>query len=350
MDKVRIGFVGVGGMGQMAHLRNYVDLGDCEVVAIAELRSETAKLVARRYGIDKVYHDHRAMFDNEELDGVVASQPFTRHAVLLPEIYERVKYVFTEKPLAVGPDAGAALAAAAAKAGCTHMVGYHKRSDPATMYVKKLVDNWKADKKVGNMRYVRVVMPPGDWVAGGFIGMLNAGDPGPGGLENEPKPEDMDDGTYGMYVGFVNYYIHQVNLLRHLLGEAYKVVYASKNGALLVAESESGVAGVIEMATYSTGVEWEETALVGFDRAYVELALPAPLAYNRCGTVNIYDQPEGEHSRHTQPSMGWTHAMHQQAANFVKVCKGEMAPLCDAAEAVEDLKVARDYVRMLTGK
>ena len=36
MTKVKIGFVGVGGMGQCAHLKNYVTLPDCEVVAIAD--------------------------------------------------------------------------------------------------------------------------------------------------------------------------------------------------------------------------------------------------------------------------------------------------------------------------
>ena len=350
MDKVRIGFVGVGGMGQMAHLRNYAILGDCEVVAIAELRGETAKLVARRYGVDKVYKDHKEMLASEQLDGIVASQPFTRHAVLLPELYEGAKYVFTEKPLAVGPAAGDALAAAAAKAGCTHMVGYHKRSDPATMYVKGLIDKWKASGEKGNMSYVRVVMPPGDWVACGFVGLLSAGDSAPEGLEHEPRPEDMDKGTYGAYVGFVNYYIHQVNLMRHLFGEDYKVTFADKGGHLLVCESDSGVTGVIEMATYSTGTEWEETAQVCFDKAYINLALPAPLAYNRAGTVDVYEQPEGEPSRHAQPTMPWIHAMMQQAANFIKVCKGEMAPPCDAATAAKDLHVARDYIRMHTGK
>ena len=49
--KVRIGFVGVGGMGQCAHLRNYVTVPNCEVVAIAELREQTGQAVARRYGI-----------------------------------------------------------------------------------------------------------------------------------------------------------------------------------------------------------------------------------------------------------------------------------------------------------
>jgi len=42
--------------------------------------------------------------------------------------------------------------------------------------------------------------------------------------------------------------------------------------------------------------------------------------------------------------------MRQQAMNFVKVCRGEMAPPCDAAEAAEDLKVARQYIRLRFGK
>ena len=41
--------------------------------------------------------------------------------------------------------------------------------------------------------------------------------------------------------------------------------------------------------------------------------------------------------------------MRQQAANFLKVVRGEAPPPCDAAEALEDLKVAREYIRLLLG-
>ena len=44
--KVKIGFVGVGGMGQCAHLRNYVTVPECEVVALAELRERMDLTVA----------------------------------------------------------------------------------------------------------------------------------------------------------------------------------------------------------------------------------------------------------------------------------------------------------------
>jgi predicted dehydrogenase len=354
MDKIRIGFVGAGGMGQMAHLRNYVTLEDCQVVALAEIRQETGKLVAQRYGVPKVYADHKQMLAAEKLDGVVASQPFNRHAVLLPEIYGAVRHVFTEKPLAVSVEAGRALAAAAAKAGCVHMVGYHKRSDPATAAAKETIDEWKATGELGPLKYVRILMPAGDWVASGFIGLLSAGDKAPP-LETEPKPADMDDQTYNQYVSFVNYYIHQVNLMRHLLGEPYKVAYAEKTGVLLAVQSASGVPGVIEMTPYQTTVEWEESALVAFQKGYVILRLPAPLATNRCGSVEIYKDPGGGNPgapgpQRIFPAMPWTHAMRRQAINFVKVCRGEMPPPCDAAEAVLDLEAAREYIRLRFGK
>ena len=351
MDKVRLGFVGVGSMGQMAHLRNYADIADCEVVAIAELREETGKLVARRYGVPKVYRDHEEMLEAEELDGIVASQPYSRHAVLLPALYEGVRHVFTEKPLAVSVEAGERLAAAAAEAGCTHMVGYHKRSDPATVAARKVIDGWRASGEMGRMTYVRIAMPPGDWIADGFRGLLNAGDPPPEGLETEARPPDMSDEVFGQYNAFVNYYIHQVNLLRHLLGEPYQVTHADRNGRLLVAETDSGVTGVIEMAAYHTSIAWEETALTCFERGTVDLRLPAPLAHNRAGTLEILTDPQnGEPPSHTRPHLPWKHAMLGQAENFLKVCRGEMDPPCGCAEAAEDLRVARDYIRLRTGE
>jgi predicted dehydrogenase len=344
--KVRIGFIGVGGMGQMAHLKNYINVEDCEVVALAELKETQGKLVAARYGIPNVYTDHREMIKKEGLDGVVASQPFYFHAVLLPEVYPYVKNVFTEKPLCISVAAGEGLVKKANEAGCTHMVGYHKRSDPAVMYAKKQIDEYKKSKKLGALKYVRIVMPSGDWIANGFSGLIKGNDKYPE-IRGEEKEKGMDEKTYKAYVDFVNYYIHQVNLMRHLLGESYKVSFADKSGVLMAVESVSGIAGTIEMTPYRTTIEWEESALVAFEKGYLKIKLPAPLASNRPGSVEVYeDEGDGKTPIRMSPTLPWLHAMWQQAINFVKVCKGEMKPLCEASEAVEDLKVAREYIRM----
>ena len=349
MDKVKIGFVGVGGMGQCAHLANYVVLPDCEVVAIAELKEEQGRKVAARYGIERVYKSHTDMLAAEKLDGIVASQPFTRHGVLLPDLYKAGVPVFTEKPLAANIETAEKILAALASSKSWHYVGYHKRSDPATMYAKAEIDRLKQTGELGKMRYVRIVMPAGDWVAGGFAGLISTGEPVPG-MEWDAPASDMDEPTYRDYVAFVNYYIHQVNLMRHLFGEPYKVTFADPSGVLLAVQSESGIAGVIEMTPYSTTVDWQESALVAFEKGYVKIVLPAPVACNRPGTVEILRDPgNGATPETIVPMMPWVSAMRQQAVNFVKAVKGEMKPLCEAPEAIEDLKVARDYIRLHKG-
>src|SRR5438105_4307417 len=159
--KVRLGFVGVGNMGQAAHLRNYATLPDCEVVAIAELRPKLAQALAQRYGVPRVYPQAEDMLAHEQLDGIVASQPFVRHGQIIPPLYEAGIPIFTEKPLAASVEVGEALVAALRAGGSWHMVGYHKRSDPATMYARQEIERLQQSRELGAPRYVRIIMPAG---------------------------------------------------------------------------------------------------------------------------------------------------------------------------------------------
>jgi predicted dehydrogenase len=348
-DKVRLGFVGVGGMGQCAHLRNYAALEGCEVAAIAELLPEQARRVAERYGVPKVYADLGEMLARERFDGLVASQPFTRHGLLVPQILGAKVPVFTEKPLAASVQVGERLVEAVRASGTWLMVGYHKRSDPATMRAKAEIDRLKASGELGRLTYVRILMPAGDWVANGFTDLIRTDEPRPE-LAVDPPAPDMSAEIYGRYTAFVNYYIHQVNLMRHLLGEPYQVTYADPSGVLLAGTSQSGAACTIEMSPYRTTIDWQESALVCFERGYLRLELPAPLASNRPGRVEIFRDPgKGATPETTVPQLPWVHAMRQQAANFVAAIRGEIPPMTKAEEALEDLRVARAYIQLATG-
>ena len=337
-------------MGQCAHLKNYVVIPDCEVVAIAEVRQDLARKVAAKYAVPKVYADHAELFASEKLDGIVAAQPFTRHGTLLPELLKAGVPLFTEKPLAGSIEQGEKVLKAARDAGTWHMVGYHKRSDPATMVAKAEIDRLKQTGEAGRLRYVRILMPAGDWVASGFADLVGSDQPGPP-LQWDPPAPDMSEADYKEYIAFVNYYIHQVNLLRHLLGEPYTVTYVDPQKVVLVATTASGATGAIEMSPYTTTVDWQESALVAFEHATVKIDLPAPLASNRPGRVEIMLDPgSGATPTTTVPTLPWVHAMKQQAINFCAAIRGERPPMCDSAEALEDLKNAREYLRLATGR
>ena len=209
------------------------------------------------------------------------------------------------------------------------------------------MDEWIASGELGPLRYVRILMPEGDWMASGFSRLIESDDalqP----LDEDPRPADMDAETHEKFWMFVNYYIHQVNLMRHLFGESYDVEYVDRSGVLMVVRSKSGVTGSLEMTPFKTTVDWHERALIAFEHGRIELELPAPLAYNRPGRVTVHRDPgDGATPESVTPELPWVHAMKQQAIHFLKYVQGEKTPLCEAEEALDDLRIAHDYIRRL---
>ena len=343
---LKIGFCGVGMMGQCAHLRNYATLKECDVVALAEPRAKTAQLVATHYGIPKVYGDFSDMLAAEKLDAVVASQPFDRHGVLVPELLKAGLPVFTEKPIAGTIAAGEKIVAADAASDGWLMVGYNKRSDPAIMWAVEQIRRLQASGELGRLTYVRILMPAGDWTERTFDTVINGGDE-PLQLEMDPPADDMSEEVFGHYGGFVNYYIHQVNMVRHLLGESWRVTYADPSGVMLAGVGDSGAAVTIEMTPYMTTEGWEESALVAFEKGYLKIDIAPPLAIGRAGRVELYEDPEyGRTPVRTVPRMRCVGSMRQQAMNFLAAARGEQPPMCTAADALADIQLAREYVRL----
>jgi predicted dehydrogenase len=347
-QKLRLGFVGAGNMGQCAHLRNYATLtDDCELTALAEIRPELARQVGARYGIKHVYTDYRNMIAEQQLDAIIAIQPFIFHGQLLPDLLATGVPLLTEKPIANSIETGRALIAKTPRHGAAWYVAYHKRSDPATIRTLQQIQTWKAEKSCGRMKYVRVTMPPGDWAAAGFSTLISTSEPVPP-LTPDPRPEHMSEPAFRRYIELVNYYIHQVNLMRHLLGADYRITGADRNGVLMVGETDDGVTTTLEMAPYTTSVGWQEVALICFERGWIKLELPSPLVIDQPGRVTIYSDDGKGKANLVEPQFPPMHAMRQQAINFLDAVRGKPTPLCTAAEALQDLELMKDYLDRYT--
>lgn len=348
MKKIKLGFIGVGFMGQLAHLSNYSQLTDeCEIVAVAEARRHMGEEVARRYGIKNVFINHKDMLENCEIDAVVASQGYGNHINIVPDVLNAGLPILTEKPLCISVKNGEMLVKCAQKNNKLHMVGYHKRSDPAMEYAKKLLEQWKASGEYGKMRMVRITMPPGDWV-GGAPKPISTDEAYPP-VQWESMPEYFDKETGDAYNSFVNYYIHQVNAMRFLMGEPYQVSYADKSGALLVAESRSGICGTLEMSTYSNTVDWQESLFAGFEKGYILVELPAPLASQQAGRVTVMQDNGSGIPTTIQPHMPKLSAMKNQAKNFLAAVRGDKPAPCESGEALLDLRIAEEYIKRVRG-
>jgi predicted dehydrogenase len=226
------------------------------------------------------------------------------------------------------------------------MVGYQRRSDPATREAKRFVDEWKASGEMGAVRYLRLCYTDGDWIANAQAALIDEGEEPPALPGEEPPPEFADDdASWALWEG-VDKLGHPLNLLRHFLGEQYRVVFVHASGRLLVFESESGIPLTIEVSPYRLTLGFDEELLVGFDRGYVRLR-PAPsLARNRPGTLEIYSDPGFDSlPERISPQLPWIDPQQAQATDFLRVCRGEAPPPTDAREAAADLHLVADIVR-----
>ena len=344
MNKVKIGFIGCGFMGQLAHLSNYSLSENCEIVAVCDSKIKQAEMVAARYGVRKTYGDHHQLLADPEIEAVVASQPFANHVNLVPDILQAKKHLLTEKPLCIYPENGEKLARCAAENGVLHMVGYHKRSDPATEYAVDVMQRWKASGEMGKLKYVRITMPPGDWI-GGAKGAVFSDEPGRD-FSGEAPGSGFDKAAHDQLVEFVNYYIHQVNYMRLMLGEDYKLTFVDRSQLMLAVESESGVCGVVEMSPYATTDDWQEQVFVAFEHGWIQIELPAPLAAQHAGKVTIFENNKKQGVA-ISPRLPNVSAMRNQAERFLKAVRGvEKAP-CLSDEAVKDLAFSVEYINCI---
>lgn len=346
--KIKLGFVGTGQMGQCGHLRNYYLLDSiCEIKAIAELRTDVRRKVASRYSIRNTYDCANAMISNEQLDALVVIQPSTRHGILLDELIRTGLPIFIEKPLASSIQVGEKIVKQLKESSSKIMVGFQKRLGAEVTYAKQKIDEFKESKLLGNLKYIRITAPLGDWIAGGFSETIKGEGPEIK-LDHDSFPLDFNKETNKKYFELTNVYVHQINLMRFFLGEDYYVTYADPEGILLIGRSSSGVICCIEINPYETTIDWQETALISFEKGYIEVELPAPLALNRPGKVKVFLDPgNGEVPKEIMPQFPWIHALKYQAEHFIKFAKGEADAPCNAEEALKDLYIIMEYINLL---
>ena len=135
-ELVRVGVIGVGGMGRN-HARVYSQMKGVDLVAIVDPDEDRAREVAEAYGGSPAT-DYR---DMPELDAVSIAAPSTLHAEIGTELLGRGIHCLIEKPLATSREDGEALIAAADASGAVLLVGHIERFNPAVRQVKTILDD-----------------------------------------------------------------------------------------------------------------------------------------------------------------------------------------------------------------
>lgn len=349
--KVRMGYVGCGFMAQKVHLPNIMGIEECELLALAEMRPQLGARIQQTLGIPRLYASHQELAADASIDAVGVSGHFCAQGEIAIDLLRAGKDVFMEKPMAISVAQAERILAAERDSGKRVMVAYMKRYDAGNLLFKELLDGFKQSGEMGAIKYVRNHGFCGDWCAGLDTAFITTDEPYP--PVTASFPDWLPEANQNGYLGYLQQYTHNVNLVRWFLDAGQQVSVKSvdldANGVSgIVVLDVNGVRVVIE----SGGLPyegWDEHTQIYFEKGWMKTNAPPLLLKNVPATVELYrgDQP---HKATTSlfPAEGRTWSYREEMRHFVQ-CVQTGAPFrSPAADTIADVRTFEEiYQRYL---
>lgn len=152
MNVVRVGAIGCGYWGPNL-IRNFVEIPNAEMVAIADLQQEPINRMLERFPqIKTATQDYRDFF-NMNLDAVVVATPPATHFAIARECLQNGLHVLVEKPITLNSEDAAELIRVAKAHDRILMVGHTFEYNPAVRALKQMIDK----DELGRIYYIDAV-------------------------------------------------------------------------------------------------------------------------------------------------------------------------------------------------
>ena len=151
MDRIRVGVVGLGWVSQVVHLPILLKLPEAQLVAVCDRDRSKARLVAEKFGLERVYSDVNQMLETEDLHAVVVCTSTDAHREVAVACMRAGKDVLVEKPIARTYTEAAEMAAVARETKRKLMVGMNHRFRPDSMILKGFIEG----NELGKIFYTR---------------------------------------------------------------------------------------------------------------------------------------------------------------------------------------------------
>lgn len=190
---MRIGVVGVGGMGQH-HCEQLQYVDGAQLTAVCDVREDVARSVAEKYNV-KAYTDYREMLISGDVEAIIVATPPWQHPEVTITAAEASIHVFCEKPMAATLEDCDRMIAAADDANIVLMVGQVLRFYPPHQLAKRMID----DDEIGDIVYIET-----DYTA-------------------PYRERTRPDTWFGKMGGFLENGIHKADLINWFGGQAETV-------------------------------------------------------------------------------------------------------------------------------
>ncbi len=295
--KLRFGIVGCGSIGP-THAGALAQIGDAELVAVADRLRDRAEAMAKKFGITRIYESDDQLIADPEIDVVCLCTPSGMHADGAVKAMRAGKHVVVEKPMDVSLEACDRMIAAERETGRKLTIISQHRFDLASRVVKDAIASGKLGNIIlaeGTVKWWRTQQyyDSGDW-----------------------------RGTWRWDGGgaLMNQGVHTVDVLQWLAGDVKRVYALTRTSAHERIEVEDIAVFTLEFVNGAVGTFIATTA------AYE--ALPARIdVFGTNGSAII----EGDRLKRMILKSGESYVSEEAAAHAVSVARGGTASVKDEA-------------------
>lgn len=138
MDKVRLGIVGVGVMGN-GHAHQMPKVQEVEFTAVADINPEAADLAAEEYSV-RAFRSSTELIESGLCDAVLVATPHYDHPTIAIEAMRAGLHVYVEKPMAVRLSDADAMIQVARETGKLLQVGFNSRATAVAQVARRIVE------------------------------------------------------------------------------------------------------------------------------------------------------------------------------------------------------------------
>lgn len=135
---INVGVIGCGQWGPN-HIRNFSNLSNSKVVAVADLDSQRLKHIIEQHPSIITERDYTKLLERKDIAVIVVATPTKTHYRITKDALEAGKQVLCEKPLCQSVKEGEELIAMAEKMGLILMVGHVFLFNPGILKLKELL-------------------------------------------------------------------------------------------------------------------------------------------------------------------------------------------------------------------
>ena len=346
-EPVWLGYVGCGFMAQKVHLPNFAAIPECRLAALAEVREDLGRAVQTQYGIPRLYRTHQELAADPEIEAVALSAGYSLQGEMARDLLRSGKHVFMEKPMATTLAQAEAILQAAREGGARVMVGYMKRYDGGNELAREAIRAFRESGELGEVVYARNHGFCGDWTAGLDVPTHASSTPMP--ATPTVVPDWLPERWSKAYLGYLQQYTHNVNLLRWLLdaGDRVRVrtVDLNEDGYTGVVILEvDGIRAVLETGALSH-YRWDEHTQVYFRHGWVQTWAPPLLLRNQPAEVEIYRAGKTQEFTRPIPDPAWGWSYKREAEFFVRAVRSGEPFRSSGEDTLTDVRLFEEIYR-----